>query len=44
MLITHGTLVTMGTPNESIPDGALYLEGDRIAIRKLPAWMQRAAW
>jgi putative selenium metabolism protein SsnA len=31
MLITHGTLVTMGTPNEIIPDGALYLEGDRIA-------------
>jgi putative selenium metabolism protein SsnA len=31
MLITHGTLVTMGTPNEVIPDGALYVEGERIA-------------
>ncbi len=31
MLITRGTLVTMGTPNEILPDGALYLEGDRIA-------------
>jgi putative selenium metabolism protein SsnA len=31
MLITHGTVVTMGAPNEIIPDGALYLEGDRIA-------------
>jgi putative selenium metabolism protein SsnA len=31
MLITHGTLVTMGTPNEVMADGALYVEGDRIA-------------
>ncbi len=31
MLITHGTLVTMGTPNEIVPDGALYVEGERIA-------------
>jgi putative selenium metabolism protein SsnA len=31
MLITHGTLVTMGTPNEVIPDGALYIDGERIA-------------
>jgi putative selenium metabolism protein SsnA len=31
MLITHGTLVTMGTANEVIPDGALYIEGERIA-------------
>lgn len=31
MLITHGTLVTMGTPREIIPDGALYLEGERIS-------------
>jgi len=31
MLITHGTLVTMGTPNEVIHDGALYVEGERIA-------------
>ena len=31
MLITHGTLVTMGTPNEVIPDGALYVEAERIA-------------
>ncbi len=31
MLITHGTLVTMGTPNEIIPDGALYIKGEQIA-------------
>ncbi len=31
MLITHGTLVTMGTPNQIIPDGALYIEGEQIA-------------
>ena len=31
MLITHGTLVTMGSPNEIIPDGAVYIQGDRIA-------------
>jgi cytosine/adenosine deaminase-related metal-dependent hydrolase len=31
MLITHGTLVTMGQPNEIIPDGALYIENERIA-------------
>ncbi len=31
MLITHGTLVTMGTPNEILADGALYIEGERIA-------------
>lgn len=30
MLITHGLIATMGAPNELIPDGALYLEGDRI--------------
>jgi len=30
MLITHGTLVTMGKPNEIVPDGSLYLEGDQI--------------
>ncbi len=31
MLITNGTLVTMGAPNEVIPDGALYIDGERIA-------------
>jgi putative selenium metabolism protein SsnA len=31
MLITHGTLVTMGTPNGLLSDGALYLEGEQIA-------------
>jgi putative selenium metabolism protein SsnA len=31
MLITHGTLVTMGMPNEIIGDGALYINGERIA-------------
>ncbi|MGC9333444.1 MAG: putative aminohydrolase SsnA [Anaerolineae bacterium] len=31
MLITHGTVVTMDAPNEVIPDGALYIEGERIA-------------
>jgi putative selenium metabolism protein SsnA len=32
MLIVHGTLVTMGTPvNEVVPDGALYIDGERIA-------------
>ena len=31
MLITNGTLVTMGTPNQIIPDGALYIEGKQIA-------------
>jgi putative selenium metabolism protein SsnA len=31
MLITHGTLVTMGAPNEVIPDGALYIDGEQIA-------------
>jgi putative selenium metabolism protein SsnA len=31
MLITHGTLVTMGTPNEIIEDGALYVEKEWIA-------------
>jgi putative selenium metabolism protein SsnA len=31
MLITHGTLITMGAPNEIIPDGALYIDGARIA-------------
>jgi putative selenium metabolism protein SsnA len=31
MLITHGTLVTMGIPNEVIPDGALYIKDERIA-------------
>jgi putative selenium metabolism protein SsnA len=31
MLITHGTLITMGAPNQILPDGALYLEGEQIA-------------
>lgn len=31
MLITHGTLVTMGASNEVIPDGALYIDGTQIA-------------
>ncbi|MBN1659916.1 MAG: putative aminohydrolase SsnA [Anaerolineae bacterium] len=31
MLITNGTLVTMGTPNEVIEDGALYLEDGQVA-------------
>jgi len=31
MLITHGALVTMGAPNQVIPDGALYIDGERIA-------------
>ncbi len=31
MLITHGTLATMGTPNQVVPDGALYIENERIA-------------
>jgi putative selenium metabolism protein SsnA len=31
MLITHGTVVTMGPQPEVMPDGALYVEGDRIA-------------
>jgi putative selenium metabolism protein SsnA len=31
MLITHGTLATMGDPNQVIPDGALYIDGVRIA-------------
>ncbi|MFC2023388.1 putative aminohydrolase SsnA [Chloroflexota bacterium] len=31
MLITGGTLVTMGTPNEIIPDGGLYVQGGLIA-------------
>ncbi|HSJ58569.1 MAG TPA: putative aminohydrolase SsnA [Anaerolineae bacterium] len=31
MLITNGTLVTMGTPNQVIEDGALYIEGGKIA-------------
>ena len=31
MLITHGTLVTMGAPNEVILDGALYIDGEQIA-------------
>ncbi len=30
MLITHGTLVTMGAASELIPDGALYIEGERV--------------
>lgn len=30
MLITHGTLVTMGPQGKVVPDGALYIEGDRI--------------
>jgi putative selenium metabolism protein SsnA len=31
MLITNGTLVTMGAPNKVIPDGALYIDGEQIA-------------
>ena len=31
MLLTHGTLVTMGPHAEVVPDGALYIEGQRIA-------------
>jgi putative selenium metabolism protein SsnA len=31
MLITHGTLIPMSTPNQIIPDGALYIEGELIA-------------
>ena len=31
MLITHGTLITFGQANQIIEDGALYIEGDRIA-------------
>ncbi len=31
MLITQGTLVTMGSPNELFPNGALYIEDGRIA-------------
>ncbi len=30
MLITNGTLVTMGAPNELLPGGALYIEGEQI--------------
>ena len=30
MLITHGTLVTLGEPNQLIADGALLIRGDRI--------------
>jgi putative selenium metabolism protein SsnA len=30
MLITHGTLITMGSPNRMISDGALYVEDERI--------------
>ncbi len=31
MLILHGTLVTMGAPNQLLADGALYLQDGRIA-------------
>ncbi|MEJ2208803.1 MAG: amidohydrolase family protein [Anaerolineae bacterium] len=31
MLITHGTLVTMDTPNQLLADGALYIEDEQIA-------------
>ena len=31
MLITHGTLATLGVPNQVMPDGALYIENERIA-------------
>ncbi len=31
MLITRGTLATMGAPNQVIPNGALYIENERIA-------------
>jgi putative selenium metabolism protein SsnA len=31
LLITHGQVFTLGTANELIPDGAIYVEGDTIA-------------
>jgi len=31
MLVTHGTLITFGSTNQIIEDGALYIEGDTIA-------------
>lgn len=31
MLISHGTLVTMGEAPKIIPDGALYIDGERIS-------------
>lgn len=31
MLVTNGTVVTMGSPNRVIPGGALLVEGERIA-------------
>jgi putative selenium metabolism protein SsnA len=31
MLISHGTIVTLGDDNRVIEDGALYIEGDKIA-------------
>lgn len=30
MLITNGTIVTLGTENKIIPNGAIYIEGDKI--------------
>lgn len=31
MLITNGTVVTLGTQNEILPDGAVLIQGDKIA-------------
>lgn len=31
MLITNGTIVTLGKENKIIPNGAIYIEGDKIA-------------
>ncbi len=31
MLITHGTIVTLGAQNQIIPDGAILMQGDKIA-------------
>ena len=31
MLITNGTIITLGRENQIIPNGAIYIEGDKIA-------------
>lgn len=31
MLITHGTIITLGAHNQIIPDGAIHIEGDTIS-------------
>lgn len=31
MLIVHGTVLTLGAPNQVIPDGAVLIQGDKIA-------------